>query len=265
MDWIDATTKLFGIIGQDISYTLSPAIHNYIFRKINYNAIYLVFDIPENKFDIVFRGLLEVGEGYNITIPYKERVLEFLDEVDEVAKYIGAINTIHRSKGFNTDYTAVKTIVKNIINSLSKSICYVYGAGGAARAASFALGELGCTIILINRTRDRAEKLKQDLQRFGIDTAIDNECRSKSNVIVNATPVPWSIPETCLNTELIIEFVYRPIETDLVKRAKARGIKVIDGISILVRQALEAQKIWTKAELSDEEVIGYLYARKLIW
>lgn len=265
MDWIDISTKLYGIVGHNISYTLSPIIHNYVFKKTRYNAVYLVFDIPKDRFDIAFRGLLEVSEGLNITIPYKEIAVGLLNDVDIVAKAIGAINTVHRGKGFNTDYVAIKTLVKNAMGSLSNELCYIYGAGGAARATAFALGELGCRIIIVNRTRERAEKLVQDLQKFGINAAIASSCKGRSSIVVNATPVSSIVPDICLDTELVVELVYRPIETDLVKRAKARNIKIIDGLTILVKQALEAQIIWTGVYIPEEEVIGYLYARKLVW
>lgn len=265
MDWINASTKLYGVVGHNISYTLSPAIHNYVFRKTGYNAVYLVFDIPRDKFSAVFRGLLEICEGLNITIPYKEEALGFLNEVDTVVKAIGAVNTVYRGRGYNTDYIAIKTLVKNTIGDLSNELCYVYGAGGAARAVTFALGELGCKVVVVNRTRERAEKLVQDLRNFGINASIASSCESRSAVVVNATPVPSIVPDSCLDTELVLELVYKPVETDLVKRAKARNLKVINGITVLIKQALEAQKIWSKAHIPEEEVIGYLYARKLVW
>ena len=262
---IDAATKLYGVVGQNISYTLSPAIHNYIFRRVGYNAVYLAFDIPETKFDKVFPTLLEICEGLNITIPYKEKAVKYLSDVDVAAGAIGAVNTVYRGKGYNTDYLAVKALARNAVGALSGGVCYVYGAGGAARAAAFALGELGCRIVVVNRTRDRAEKLVQDLSRFGVAASTDTVCRGHSDVVVNATPAPSVVPDECLDTELVVEFVYRPVETDLVKRARSRGVKVVDGLTILVRQAIEAQRIWLGIDISGEEVLGYLYARKLIW
>lgn len=265
MDWVDALTKLFGVVGQNIPYTLSPAIHNYIFRRMGFNAVYLAFDVSERRFVNVFKALLEVGGGFNITIPYKERVIDLLDDVDSIVEIVGAVNTVHKGKGYNTDYTAVKTLIKKTINGLGGDLCYIYGAGGAARAVAFALGELDCRIVIVNRSRDRAEKLVYDLQKFGVDAKIGTICRTRASAVVNATPLPSIVPDACLNAELVIEFVYKPVETDLVRRARRRGIKVIDGLSILVRQALEAQKIWTGISIPDEEVVGYLYARKLVW
>lgn len=266
MDWINASTKLFGVVGKDIKYTLSPAIHNYVFKKIEYNAVYLAFDISEEKFDYIFPALLDICEGLNITIPYKEHSIKFLKNCDPIVKVIGAVNTVHKGVGYNTDYIAVKTLVKKHLTNLSNDVCYVYGAGGAARAASFALGELGCRIMIINRSRERAEVLVKDLQKYGIESSIGSDCKKKTpTVVVNATPNPAIVPAECINSNLVIDFVYRPVETELIILAKARGAKVINGLEILVRQALEAQKIWLGVDILDEEVIGYLYARKLVW
>ncbi|MEM1541651.1 MAG: shikimate dehydrogenase [Ignisphaera sp.] len=267
MDWIiNASTKLFGVIGRNIQYSLSPPIHNYVFRKTGHNAVYLAFDIPEERFQYLFPALMELCEGLNITIPYKEKVIGFLEDLDPIAKAIGAVNTVHKGVGYNTDYIAIEVLVKENLNNLDGDLCYIYGAGGAARAAAFALGKLGCRIVIINRSRSRAEKLVKDLAEYGVDAEIGESCENRSRVVANATPNPEIVPEVCLNTDVVIEFVYRPVETQLVVKAKMRGIKVINGLEILVKQALEAQEIWFgEVRIPYEEVIGYLYARKLVW
>ncbi|MEM0371910.1 MAG: shikimate dehydrogenase [Ignisphaera sp.] len=267
MDWIiDASTKLFGVVGRNIQYSLSPHIHNYVFRKTGRNAVYLAFDIPEERFRYLFPALIELCEGLNITIPYKEKAIEFLEDLDPIAKAIGAVNTIHKGVGYNTDYKAVEMFVKEYLRNIDRDICYIYGAGGAARAAAFALGKLGCRIVIINRSRWRAEKLVKDLAEYGIDAEVGESCKNRSRVVVNATPNPEIVPEACLDTDLVIEFVYRPIETPLVVKAKMKGIKVINGLEILVKQALEAQEIWFgKVTVTYEEIIGYLYAGKFVW
>ncbi|MEM3980231.1 MAG: shikimate dehydrogenase [Ignisphaera sp.] len=262
MDWINSSTKLFGVVGSNISYTLSPAIHNYIFMKINYNAIYLVFDIPENRFQKIFPALVDLCEGLNITIPYKEKAINYLHDVDSVAKAIGAVNTVHKGRGYNTDYTAIKNLVKKYIGSLKGDICYIYGAGGAARASAYALGELGCKIIVVNRSRERAEKLVKDLTSYGFDVSIGSGCSGVVGVVVNATPNSSIVPNTCLNSKLVVELVYNPIETDLVVRARKAGVRVVNGLEVLVEQALEAQRIWLGVDIRSEEVVRYLYARK---
>ncbi|MDK6028092.1 shikimate dehydrogenase [Ignisphaera sp. 4213-co] len=268
MHLIDAKTKIFGVLGHNISYTLSPAIHNYIFMEIGYNAVYLVFDVPENKFDYVAKALIDICEGFNVTIPYKEKIIPYLTHLDKSAEIIGAVNTVYRGRGYNTDYIATKKLFEKYRHSLEKGICYIFGAGGAARAAAAALGEQGCSIRIVNRSVDRALKMAKDLRKIvnSIEVANTSTCE-EAEVIVNATPDPSFIPDKCLhnNLKLVIEFVYRPVETLLVKKAIEKGIPVINGLEILVAQALEAQRIWLGIEFPFEKVVGYLHARKLIW
>ena len=264
MTWIDSSTALYGIIGKNISYSLSPVIHNYAFRKVNHNAVYLRFDVSEHLFETAFMGLASVSKGLNVTIPYKERALGLLEGLDSIAEKIGAVNTVKSRVGFNTDYLAIKSLVVKKIGSLSNDICLIYGAGGAARAASFSLGWLGCKVFLINRTKGRAKKLAEDLSRNGIDAEVLDGCRDRTDVVVNATPNIRIISNKCLPSSLIIDFTYGSRENDLLKRAKQEGVLFIDGISILIRQAIEAQKIWIGIELEEEEIMHYLVKKGYI-
>ncbi len=265
MSWIDSSTKLYGVLGRNISYTLSPVIHNYIFREIGYNAVYLVFDIPKEKMDIIGRALVELCEGFNVTIPYKEEVIKYLYSIDRYAEIIGAVNTVHRGRGYNTDYIALVNMLRKYSSILGNSICYIYGAGGASKASAVALHSYGCEVHIVNRSIERAKHMAEYLSRHGIDIHIDKDCLMKTDVVVNATPDPSIVPDKCLeNASLVIEFVYNPIETILIKRAMMRGIEVIDGLRILIRQALEAQKIWLGTDFPEEKVLRYLYDRKLI-
>ncbi len=259
---IDQRTKLLGVVGQNISYTLSPAIHNFSFSSLNINGVYLSFDIKEDKFRKAVDGLLEVSLGLNFTIPYKEKVMELLDEIDNQAERVGAVNTTLMRKGFNTDFLAVKSLVEEKLGTLREKECLVYGAGGAARAASFALAELGCSIMIVNRTKDRAEDLMDRIRSYGYDAKVVDSC-NVADVTVNTTPDWEKFP--CNESKLVIEFVYKPAETTLIKSAKNLGIEYIDGLQILVRQAMEAEKLWFNNSLPDKKVLEYLYARKLVW
>ncbi len=265
MSWIDSSTKLYGVLGRGISYTLSPAIHNYIFMEVGYNAVYLAFDVPVEKIDVVGKALVEICEGLNVTIPYKEVIMKYLYSIDRSAEVVGAVNTVHRGRGYNTDYIALVNILRKYSNILRSSICYIYGAGGASRAAAVALHSYGCEIYVVNRSLERAKNMATYLSRSGIDIHIHKDCVKRADVVVNATPNPSVVPDKCLEgSRLVIEFVYIPVETTLVRRARTRGIEVIDGLTILVKQALEAHKIWLGIEFPEEKVLRYLYARKLI-
>ncbi|MEM0005620.1 MAG: shikimate dehydrogenase [Ignisphaera sp.] len=265
MSWINANTKLFGLVGHNISYTLSPAIHNYIFQETGYNAIYLAFDIPEEKFGRDIYTIIDLCEGINITIPYKEKVIEFLNDIDHNSERIGAVNTIHRGRGYNTDYIAIKSLVNEKMGSIAGMICYIYGAGGAAKASAVALGDLGCKLFIVNRSVERAVELVRRLGRLGYEAYVGNTCTDSVDIVVNATPNPSYVHDSCLTAKLVVELVYTPVETILVRKAKNRGVKIVNGIEVLVRQAIESQKIWNGIYFPEDRVIGYLYGRKFIW
>ncbi|AWR97645.1 shikimate dehydrogenase [Acidianus sulfidivorans JP7] len=262
---IDYNTKLYGIIGNNISYTLSPAIHNFSFEKMQINAVYLAFDINQEKFERVIRGLLEIGEGFNVTIPYKEKIIHNLDDVDNISEMLGAVNTVYKLRGYNTDYKALVTLIKEKLGKESIESAVIFGAGGAAKAAAFALASYGSEIFIINRSLDRANKLVENLNKNKYKAKVIQSCNGiEYDVIVNATPNPLYIDKECIKGKLAIDFVYHPIITEFLDNSIKKGLKVINGLEILIYQALEAQKIWFGKSLSYEEVVNYLYGRKLI-
>ncbi|AAK40643.1 shikimate dehydrogenase [Saccharolobus solfataricus] len=268
LEEINYDTKLFGLIGKNIKYTLSPYIHNFSFRTLGINAVYLVFDLDEMKFKRSISGILEIAEGLNVTIPYKDEVMKYLDNTDTHSTRIQAVNTIYKKSGYNTDYLAIKNLVRKKIKNVSGYECYIYGAGGAAKAAAFALSELGCSSIsIVNRTKSRAYELAELLNKNGYNASIKENCNITNNIlIVNSTPNSSVVPEDCVKkSDLVIEFVYRPVETELIKNAKKYGIQYINGLEILVNQAVEAEKIWFNKSVADEKIIEYLYARELVW
>lgn len=260
MCWVDARTKLYSLIGRGIGYTLSPIIHNHVFRRTGINAIYIAFDLSEEVFEKAVLGLLELCGGINVTIPYKEKIISYLDRLDGTASRIGAVNTIYRRTGYNTDYEAVKSLTRERIGGLEGSECLVIGAGGAAKASSFALGDLGCRINIVNRTRKRAEELVDRLRSTGIEARVVYTCTGSYDVVVNATPDPSSLACTCTPKILAIDMVYKPVKTELIRRSIEMGIKYITGLEILVRQALLAQGIWFERDLLylEGEVISKL-------
>ncbi|MBO3757973.1 MAG: shikimate dehydrogenase [Thermoproteota archaeon] len=261
---INYSTKLFGVLGNNIQYTLSPIIHNYSFSKVGANAVYLAFDISKEKFSKVAQTLIDLCAGLNVTIPYKEKIMGFLDDVNEKARTIGAINTISNKKGYNTDYIAIQSLVLEKLKSINGFKCIVFGAGGAAKAVAFALGDLGCSIFVYNRTPERGKLLVDMLNRNGINAELAKEYKS-ADIVVNAVPVQDFINPKYVSGILAIDLLYSPVNTEFLKLAKLREMKTISGIEVLVRQALESEKLWFGKSLSDEEVIAYLDARKFIW
>ncbi|WP_048057391.1 MULTISPECIES: shikimate dehydrogenase family protein [Metallosphaera] len=249
---IGAKTKLLGVLGEKISYSLSPRIHNFSFSKMGVNAIYVVFDVPSSRFDKTIKGLLELTYGINVTIPYKERVISHLDDLTSEAERIGAVNTVHERRGYNTDYLAIKSLVSSKFNSGGSAL--ILGAGGASRAAAFALGDLGYKILIVNRTRERGEELVSKLSEHGINARFTTGCNADYEILVNTIPDPSAVPMDCVKGKLVVEFVYDK-ESPFLRRARELGMKVIDGLEILVRQAMEAEKIWFGKSLEDSEVV----------
>lgn len=268
MHRVDNTTRLCGLIGRGIGYTLSPTIHNYVFEISGFNAVYLAFDIEESIFNKAITGLIEVALGLNITIPYKERVMKHIERIDPIASKIGAVNTIYDKTGYNTDYLAIKQLVERRIGGLSGEKCLVVGAGGAAKAASYALGDLGCVIYIMNRTRARADELARRMGSHGYHAEVIQECSGVGyGVILNATPDPSSIPSSCVRGTVAIDLVYRPVRTSLIDIAERANMITINGLQILVRQALLSQSIWQQKDLTylEDQVVSHLYAGKHIW
>ncbi len=259
---IDYNTKLLGVLGEKISYTLSPAIHNFVFHKLGINAVYLAFDVSSDKFEETIRGLINLAYGFNVTIPYKERVMNYLIGLSEEARRVGAVNTVKEGFGYNTDYSAVKGLVSEVLDS--PRVCTVFGAGGASRAVVMALADLGCEVHIINRTLKRAEELALWVVEKGGRAKASQSCPERQDLVANATPNPDFVPDYCIKGTVALEMVYKPLRTSLVARAEKAGMKVINGLQVLVRQALEADRIWFGKSLSDEEVLNYLSGRELV-
>ncbi|AHC52093.1 shikimate 5-dehydrogenase [Sulfolobus acidocaldarius SUSAZ] len=258
---IDNYTRLFGLIGENIHYTISPAIHNYVFQRLGINAVYLSFDIKRDKFNVVMPGLLGVAQGLNVGIPYKQRMVKFLKDLSDEAKTIGAVNVIHELKGYNTDYTAFYTLVEERAPERVET-CTVFGAGGAGRSSIVALGKLfGCRINILDIV-DRSDT-EAEFRNEGFNVKFVSSC-GNSDIVVNATPNPDFVPDHCINSKLVIDWVYSPVNTSLIIRAKREGIRTVNGLEILIKQAVLGERIWFGRSIEEEEISKYLYEKKLV-
>lgn len=262
----DSSTKLCCLIGYPVKQSPSPTMHNAAFQRLNINAVYMAFAVPENELSKAVDGLNAIGFlGGNITMPHKERVMKLLNDVDAWARKIGAVNTIvnrdGKLVGFNTDVDGfvnpLKTRVK--INRLN---AVIIGAGGAAKACAYALARDDCKeILIINRTMSRAQKLADAVKReFGTKVGV-KELNAKSlrsnieghNLIVNATSLgmheEWfrmSLDNARLEKDTIAyDLVYKPIETEFLQELGRLGAKCIQGYEMLVEQAALSFGIWT--------------------
>ncbi len=258
---------LFGLLGRGIGYTLSPYIHNTVFKIYNIDAEYHVLDVPENELDVKIGEIFKKYAGLNVTIPYKVTIMKYLDELTREAEIVGAVNTVKiddRKIGHNTDIIGIELSLKRKNVNVRGRTCLILGAGGAARAAVYVFHKEGAErIVVCNRTRSRAEELKNHFKKHNIDVEIAswedrNSLASRSDIIINCTPIGTLSEESPLEPEVIddkkvvIDMVYRPRYTKLLRDAANRGAVIIDGLTILIYQALAADEFWLGIRPSED-------------
>ncbi|WP_421779521.1 shikimate dehydrogenase [Kiloniella litopenaei] len=272
---LSGKARLAGVIGWPVSHSKSPRLHGYWLENMGIDGAYLPLAIEPENFESAVRGLMHSGfGGVNVTVPHKEAALAFCDEVDPLAKRIGAVNTIvfknGRSYGSNTDAFGfienLKQGAENLDFSNAKTV--VLGAGGASRGVIVSLQDAGVqNIILVNRTRERAEVLAADLSSGadGMITVADwddrNNVLNGCDLLVNTTslgmagqpPLELSLdklPKTCVVTDI----VYAPLVTPLLALAKERGNKIVDGLGMLLHQARPGFEAWfgEKPEVTED-------------
>lgn len=254
-----------GVIGHPIAHSLSPKLHGYWLKKYGIDGEYKAHDVPPESLEDFIRTLPERGfAGCNVTIPYKEEVMEYLDEVDTLAQAVGAVNTIivrdGKLHGTNTDVVGFAENIRPFITGKNKAV--VLGAGGAARAVIVALKQLGFAHILItNRTKERAEELAAQHSLQPVGWTEKEAALAQANLLVNTTslglagnpPLELSL-DALPKTALVTDIVYKPLETELLAAAKARGNPVVDGLGMLLHQAAPGFEAWfgVKPEVTNE-------------
>ena len=262
---INRETTLYGIIGNPVSHSMSPAIHNAAFTEKGINNIYVPLKITD--IDTFMRECRKIDfQGFSVTIPHKESVLPLLDDLDPNARRIGAINTIvnrnGKLTGYNTDCMAavmgLECSLKETDEILNNKKVSIIGAGGAARAIAFGLKEKGCDITIFNRTTERAEKLSHDVkckfESFEEIHQIDSDILINTTSIgmfpnVDQTPVPKNILKEGM---IVFDAVYNPIETRLLQDAKENGCHTVNGLSMFINQAAEQFRLWTDIDAPIE-------------
>jgi 3-dehydroquinate dehydratase / shikimate dehydrogenase len=252
IEQVDAATRVYGVVGDPVSHSLSPAIMNTALRRENVNAVYLALHAKTLKDLLACVRDIPI-HGLSITMPYKQAILEHLDNTDSHTTKIGACNTVVRAQdgklyGFNTDTAGVVRPLEQRI-TLEGARILVLGAGGAARAAVFGLKERGCEVFILNRSAAPAQKLARQAKARSVKRP---DLRKLSfDVIINATPVGMAntrespLNENEINARYLFDMIYDPAETRLMKMAKERGAQVIPGIEMFVQQAARQFEIWT--------------------
>jgi shikimate dehydrogenase len=259
-------TKICAVIGDPIAHTLSPTIHNAAFKHLKLDFVYLAFRVKANDLENAMQGIRELGiHGLNVTMPHKNTVVNYLDEMDPTVQFLGSANTIlnreGKLSGFNTDGVgALQALRENGVDLAEKKVLLL-GAGGAAKAIAFSLAPEVGELTVLNRATEKATKLAEALRQISDKTitggSLSRDVISKnmadSDALINATSVGMRpaagqsvVPPQSLRSDLtVMDIVYNPIETKLAKDAKAAGAKVINGVEMLIHQGAASFKIFT--------------------
>ncbi|WP_295618379.1 shikimate dehydrogenase [uncultured Methanobrevibacter sp.] len=284
---IDGKTKILGVMGDPIEHTFSPAMHNAGLKELGMNYIYLPFHVKPERLSFAIDGAKALGiQGFNVTIPHKTNVMKHLNQIDQVASMIGAVNTIQfiydediessnqdneinvTTKGFNTDgYGCVRAIEEK--TSIKNKKVTITGAGGASRAVAFQIASSGIEeLSLLNRNLSKAESLVADLKTnlasIGIDIGInaygiDDLKRelSDSDIFIDTTPIGMypNVDDKAIASAdmfhedlLVNDIVYTPMETSLIKEAKLANATVVPGYKMLLYQGIRSFEIWLGRE-----------------
>jgi shikimate dehydrogenase len=250
---IDANTSLFGLIGNPVAHSLSPVMHNQAFAATGYNGVYLAFRVTDPGSAI--KGIRALNfKGVSVTLPHKIAVMEYLDEVDETAARIGAVNTIvnnqGRLTGYNTDCAGALQALRTRTSIEGKSVGLI-GAGGAARAIGFGLVAAGGHVTILNRSRTSGERLAADLQAEFLP--LNDWQPNRHEILINTTPVGMHpetdatpIPKEDLSKDMVVmDIVYNPLDTRLLKAAAAKKCRTINGVAMFVFQGAHQFELWT--------------------
>ena len=260
--------KKYGILAYPAKHSLSPVMFDVAFKESGIDAQYGVFDIGELELPAFMETVKhEPINGLSVSLPYKENVMDYLDEIDEDARAIGAVNTVLNKGGFlhgyNTDYLGSARALKDACGSLKGKKVVVMGAGGAVRGIVYGLIKEGAEVTIYNRTISKAEEIAKDFEiEFG---DLENMNNARGDIFIQASSVWLSNPEMSTedvdalfpdefvsNFRVVVDIVYKPLKTPLLKKAERLGINIVTGEKMLLYQAIEQFKIWTDKEAPVE-------------
>lgn len=280
---LSGKTKVCGVIGDPIEHTLSPVMHNAAFNYLNLDYVYVAFKVKRAELEKAIDGMrcLDIY-GLNVTMPHKNAIMRYLDEVDSTAKFVGAINTIlndgKKLLGFNTDGVgAIKALKNNGVDLNGKKLLLL-GAGGAGKTIAFHMAKAVKEVVILNRTAEKAKKLAGVLTRKfekriignSLSLSLVKEHLKDSDILINATSVGMHpktnqslvAPQWLRSDLYVMDIIYNPIETQLAKDAKLAGAKVISGIEMLISQGAVSLEIWTGCsapiEIMKEAILNRL-------
>lgn len=267
--------KLFGLLAHPAQHSLSPLMHNAAFHACQLPYHYQAFDVPPDQLEEAIKAIKLLNiKGVNVTVPHKEKIIPFLDQINEEAKAIGAVNTIVNENGslhgYNTDGDGyVQSLIQETTVDLHQASIIILGAGGAAKGIAIYLLKNGCRHLMIaNRSPLKAEQLEEQLQAYSTKLEHQVEIRhvpwqkaaehcEAADVIINTTSVglwphvtemPVQLKEISLKQKVVSDIIYNPLMTAFLQEAKSKGAEIHTGVGMFIYQGARAFRLFTLQE-----------------
>lgn len=259
----------YGLIGHPLGHSMSSFIHKRLFELSKINASYDIFDIPTKELDTYIPELNKLS-GYNVTIPYKRVIIQYLDKLSRKSQMYGSVNTVlnnYLTEGHTTDADGfLKSLEKENVSLDGRVV--ILGAGGVARTLAYesVISGADTTIAVapfdLTAAACLSGEIKNNFSRWEISTCLIDRIKGPIDLLINATPVGMypKIDDMPVNSSVlanchcVFDAVYNPINTKLLQAANANGVKAISGISMLVYQAMFSHQIWYDAKFSDDDI-----------
>ena len=274
-----SNTELIGLIGYPIKQSFSPFIHNVAAELTGTKLIYMPFEVHSSNLKNAVRGMVALGiKGFNVTVPHKVKVVDYLNKLSEETAVIGSVNTVVNEQGkligYNTDVNGIVESLTQYKSQISGNEICVIGAGGSARAVIYTLirNFKPKIIYLINRTEQHAEALKQHFKsKMKFNDIVTKELQqpdlinvlTNCSLIVNSTPIGMyptmddsvlSTPDVFVKDQVVFDLIYNPIKTKFLQLAESKGAVTVNGLNMLVQQAAKSFTLWTGNEFPTEKV-----------
>lgn len=257
--------SLYGLLGEKLTHSLSPQIHSLIFKEINKEGYYHLFEVDKSKLQYAIEGFKALKvKGINVTIPYKVDVMKYLDEVSKEARNIGAVNTIcfeeGKAKGYNTDYYGFGMMLDKFNIKVQGNEAVILGTGGAAKAVlQYLLDQSARDIIFVTRNVEEGKNKFKDFKVISYEEIKDLK---NGGILINSTPSGMypkvdSSPlskEQVSKFQAVVDLIYNPKETLLLKYAREMGIVAVNGLYMLVGQAVKAEELWNCVKINGTVV-----------
>lgn len=278
---INGYTRTCGVLGNPVEHTMSPAIHNTLAEALGENMVYVPFHVPEGNVGEAVRGAYALNLlGCNVTVPYKAQVIPYLQELDPLAEQIGAVNTLVRTeggfKGYNTDMPGLYRAMCEDGVKIEGEKVLILGAGGVARAVAMLLVQKGAeSIVILNRTLERAEQIARELSGYTGRTAVNAlalndyaKLPAEKYLVIQATSLGMfpHVEDVVIEDKAFYSYIhtgydliFNPVETRFMKLVKENGGRAFGGLKMLLYQGIIAYELWTKTQV-DRELAGKAYA-----